>query len=117
MVTAQRVHRCGCRVVGLDARLLTRPPFEAKCGRRRPFRDTISTMAAVVVLRPLDDSGDELLDQLELRTEMTPDETFDDGGRSYYLSAQAAGADAFNVMLDEIDPSWREHLTRTPERD
>jgi hypothetical protein len=73
-------------------------------------------MAAIVVFRPFDERGDELLDELEDRTEMSPQETLDDGSRSYSLSAHDVGVDGFDLMLDEIDPEWRQHLSRTAER-
>jgi hypothetical protein len=69
-------------------------------------------MAAIVRFTPLDDRGRELLNELENATETSPQETFEDGSRSYYLSAHQVGVDGFDAMLDSIDSDWREHLTR-----
>jgi hypothetical protein len=69
-------------------------------------------MAWLIALRPNDDRGREILDDLEKQTEMGPvPETFYDGTRRYYLSAEDAGVNAFDPMLDKIDSDWREHLT------
>ena len=48
----------------------------------------------------------------ERRTEVRPQQVgVDDGTRRYYLSARDADVDAFDPMLDKIDPAWRDHLT------
>ncbi len=70
-------------------------------------------MAAEIALRPNDDRGREILDGLEKRTEIKP-EIIDDGSHRYYLSATDADVDAFDLMLDQIDSDWRDHLTNMP---
>lgn len=52
--------------------------------------------------------------RLEERTQVTPSEIDEaSGARTYYLASERAEVDAFDVMLDDIDPDWHEHLTRT----
>ncbi len=68
-------------------------------------------MAAVIALRPNGERGREILDKLEEQTEMKPIEVLDDDTRRYQLSATDAGADAFDPMLDKIEPDWRFHVT------
>ena len=68
-------------------------------------------MAAVIAFRPGDDRGREILDELEKRTEMDPWQLLEDGTRRYLLQPEDADVDAFNRMLDGIDPDWREHVT------
>ena len=67
-------------------------------------------MPAVMALRPIDRRGSEILDQLERRTDLEPikDEA-DDSIRRYYLS-EPAGLDAVRVLLEHIDPGWRQHI-------
>jgi hypothetical protein len=67
-------------------------------------------MPAVITLRPKDDQGIEIIVELEARTEMNPMEVPEDDTRRYYLSAEDAGLDAFDLMLDEIDSNWRDHV-------
>ena len=69
-------------------------------------------MAAVIALRPNDDRGTEILDELESETEMKPTEVIDDGTRRYYVRGTDTDVDAFDSMLDKIDSEWREHVTR-----
>jgi cobyrinic acid a,c-diamide synthase len=33
--------------------------------------------------------------------------------RTYHVASEQADVDAFDVMLDYIDPDWHEQLTRT----
>ena len=66
-------------------------------------------MAAEIALQANDDRGREIVDELEKQTEVKPTEVMDAGTR--YLSAMAAGVDAFDQMLDKIDLDWRSHLT------
>jgi len=62
--------------------------------------------AAITRLTPLTDRGRELLDQLEERTQVTPSEVDEvSGARTHYLASERAEVDAFDVMLDEIDPT------------
>jgi hypothetical protein len=71
-------------------------------------------MAADVELTPFDDRGVEILDELEHQTGLRPYQTTEESrSRHYYLSAAEAGVDGFDAMLDLIEPSWQEHLTRT----
>jgi hypothetical protein len=67
-------------------------------------------MAALVSLHPLTDRGREILDKLEARTEMRPTEV-ENKTRQYYLNAADADVDAFDPMLDKIDPHWRNHVS------
>ena len=46
--------------------------------------------------------------------QVTPSEIDEaSGARKYYLASERAEVDAFDVMLDDIDPDWHEQLTRT----
>ena len=68
-------------------------------------------MGAVISLKPKDDRGNEILDELEARTEMEPDKSIlEDGTRRYYLLVEAADVEAFDPLLDKIDSSWRDHV-------
>jgi hypothetical protein len=71
-------------------------------------------VAAIIVFRVHDERGVEILGELEERTDhrstVTPD-----GGREYHLDAAEVGVDGFDPILDLIDSSWRDHLTRTDE--
>ena len=70
-------------------------------------------MPAVVRLLPTDDEGVELLDELERRTGQKPmGGTQKDGSRVYWVSTDDAGIDAFDTVLDGIDPDWQRHLAR-----
>ena len=68
-------------------------------------------MAAVIALRPEDDLGQELLDEFEARFNIKPMQVTEDGTRRYHLDAKDAEVDAFDPMLDKIDPDWSHHLT------
>jgi hypothetical protein len=68
-------------------------------------------MAAVIALRPEDDLGQEVLDEFEVRFNIQPMQVTDDGTRHYHLDAKDAEVDAFDPMLDEVDPDWSHHLT------
>jgi hypothetical protein len=68
-------------------------------------------MAAEVVLHPIDDRERLILDELERQTEVKPMEVMADGARGYYLSAADADVNAFDLMLDEINSDWRDHVT------
>jgi hypothetical protein len=69
-------------------------------------------MAANVVFQVHDGSGAEILAELEERTShrstLTPS-----GDREYELSAAEVGVHGFDPILDLIDTSWRDHLSRT----
>ena len=67
-------------------------------------------MTALIALRPETDRGREIPDELEKRIEMKPTEVIDDGTRRYYVQAKDADIDAFEPMLDKIDPNWRDHI-------
>jgi hypothetical protein len=57
----------------------------------------------------------EILDKLEASTEMRPMDV-ENRTRRYYLSAANADIDAFNPMLDKIDPHWRVHVSNLTPR-
>ena len=84
-------------------------PCGAHWGGGRLAPDAI--MAAVIALHPETDRGRKILDDLEKRAEMRPAHVVDDGTRRYYLVAGDAGTQAFDPMLDKIDPAWRQHLS------
>jgi hypothetical protein len=67
-------------------------------------------MAAVIALRPETDRGGEILDELEQRTRVQPDQIADDGTRRYNLHGNDVDVNALDPMLDKIDPDWREHI-------
>ena len=67
-------------------------------------------MVAVIVFAPLTNRGPVLLDALEAKTGHGPSEVAEDGSRTYFVDTDTA---AFDVVLDGLDPDWREHLTRT----
>ena len=68
-------------------------------------------MAAVIALRPEDDRGLEVLDEFEARFNIQPMQVIDDGTRRYHLDVKDAEVDAFDSMLDKVDPDWSHHLT------
>lgn len=71
-------------------------------------------MSAEIVFVPLDDRGNELLNELEERTDVLPYKTNTrTGQRAYSLDSVDAGTDGFDDMLDRIASDWREHLQRT----
>ena len=72
-------------------------------------RVSIRSMAAAVLLVPLDDRGRKIVDAFEETTNEQPTEVQEDGGRRYYLHGEDRSADT----LDRIDPDWQEHVTRT----
>jgi hypothetical protein len=67
-------------------------------------------MTAVIALRPEDDRGKEILDELERKTDAKP-QVIDDGTRRYSITAEHSDVDALDRMLDTIDPGWRNHIT------
>jgi hypothetical protein len=70
-------------------------------------------MAATIELVPLTDHGRDLLAELERRTEQLPYKTDEKtGARTYWLSGDEAKVDDFDPVLEQIEPGWREHLTR-----
>ena len=68
-------------------------------------------MTAVIALHPETDRGGEILGKLEQRTQVQPDQVVDDGTRRYYLHGDDVDVNALDLMLDKIDPDWREHIT------
>jgi hypothetical protein len=69
-------------------------------------------MAAVIALRPEDDRGREILDELEKRTEVQPEQVIDDGTRRYHLHGKGVYVSSLDPMLDRIDLDWRDHVTK-----
>jgi hypothetical protein len=70
-------------------------------------------VAAVISLLPKTDRGAEILSELEAQTGTKPKELLDKT-RCYYLDAldpAAVDVNAFNPMLDKIDPDWHSHVT------
>jgi hypothetical protein len=64
-------------------------------------------MADETELTPLDDRGEQLFDGLETACQIPPWRTnATTGVRIYHLKAQMA-----ETMLDELDSTWRDHLT------
>lgn len=78
---------------------------------RIPTRTRLRSMAAVIALRPKDDRGQEVLDEFEARFNIQPMQVTDDGTRRYHLDAKDAEVDAFDSLLDKVDPDWSNHLT------
>lgn len=70
-------------------------------------------MAAEIRLQPLNERGNEILDELEQRTEKLPFRRSGTGARDYWLEAQDVDTSGFDAMLDKIDAGWRDHVTRT----
>ncbi len=68
-------------------------------------------MAAAIALRPESERGAEILDELEVQFNIQPMQVIDDGTRRYHLDAKDAEVDAFDSMLDKVDPNWSHHLT------
>lgn len=68
-------------------------------------------MAAVIALRPEDDRGREILDELEKQTEVQPEQVVDDGTRRFYLHGKDVYVSSLDPLLDRIDPDWRDHVT------
>jgi hypothetical protein len=74
-------------------------------------------MAAVISLRAETDRGVEILEELDRRTEVRPQQILEDKTRRYYLEARDADIDAFDRMLEKIEPDWRSHVNNwTPRR-
>ena len=71
-------------------------------------------MSVEISLTPLDDHGPGILDAMQARTGKLPySVNVVDGSRRYNLPEDDAGTEAFDVVLDKINPDWREHLHRT----
>ena len=68
-------------------------------------------VAALIALHPDTEQGAEILDEFEARFNIQSMQVIADGTRRYQLDAKDAEVDAFDSMLDKIDPSWRHHLT------
>jgi len=74
-------------------------------------------MPAIISLHPGDQRGRERLDELEAQTGIQPEEVApEDGTRTYSVLAQDATIDAFDPILDKIDPQWRNHVTNVTPR-
>ena len=68
-------------------------------------------MSAEIQLRPLDERGIKLLDELEAKTALLPFKTDARGGRTYALTS--GDRSRLDRILDRIGGDWRKHLTRT----
>jgi hypothetical protein len=66
---------------------------------------------AAVVLTAHDTRGEQILDDLEAVTRQGGQRL--DHGRRKYTKLQAyADLDAFERMLDQVGPGWRNHVSR-----
>jgi len=65
-----------------------------------------SRLSGVLKFWPGDDRGEEILDELEERFELTSQRF--DRVREYYIAA--SGKVDLTGWLDQIDPSWRAHI-------
>jgi hypothetical protein len=65
-------------------------------------------VSAELQLRPLDERGIKLLDELEAKTALLPFKTDARGGRTYALSRR--DTDRFDRVLDRVGDDWRDHL-------
>ena len=68
-------------------------------------------MLAAVVLTAHDTRGEQILDDLEAST-LLGGERLDHGRRKYTLLQAYSDADAFDRMLDQVAPGWRDHVSR-----
>lgn len=69
-------------------------------------------MQAIVVYVPHDERGEEILDELERRTEhRSTASDYAPNARQYWVTGAEAHVHAFEPMLDGIDPDWAEHVT------
>ena len=66
-------------------------------------------MAATIELVPLSVLGEEVLDRFERATGATPYSAGMEGSRGYDLMTDRMPI-AFESVLDDIDPSWSEHV-------
>ena len=64
-----------------------------------------------MALRPEDEWERVILDELEQRTNVPPEQVVDDGTRRYPVHSADTDVDAFDPILDSIDPAWRDHIT------
>jgi hypothetical protein len=64
---------------------------------------------AVIVLAAHDSQGERILDDFEAITRQGG-ERLDHGRRKYRLQAHS-DADAFDRMLDQVAPGWRNHVS------
>ena len=73
-------------------------------------------MAATIELVPLSEHGEEVLDHFERLTGARPYSVASAGARGYDLMS-ARMPIAFEAELDDIDPSWTEHVDCSPTND
>ena len=73
-------------------------------------------MAAVIALRPEDDHGRRILDELEEEIGLRKKQVIDDGTRCYQLDAGDAESDGVDSILYMLDPDWPNHVTVTTRR-
>jgi hypothetical protein len=65
---------------------------------------------ATITLIPKDDEGDTILDELEERIGLEPDDTGDDDERIYAIEDDEERVEIVDT-LDDIDVDWATHLT------
>ena len=71
-------------------------------------------MSGEIVFTPLTGRGTQLMEALETKTGKRPYRTdVVTGVRTYSLEGDSRDAGDFDRTLDQIEPTWREHLTRT----
>jgi hypothetical protein len=71
----------------------------------------------VIALRPEDERGWEILNELPQRIEMQSVEETPAGTRRYHLVGEHLDLDSLDPELDRIDPSWRSHIRAYRESD
>lgn len=70
-------------------------------------------MAGAIRLVPLDERGQQIIDELEEKAGEQPTEIQEDGGRLYHLEGAGVSGEEFDAMLSDIDSEWQVHVTRT----
>jgi hypothetical protein len=70
-------------------------------------------MTGLLQYQPLDDRGNEILDELEARLDVKSDRWAGDGSREFYIAAP--GEVDLDPNLSAIDSNWEEHIARLTE--
>ncbi len=70
-------------------------------------------MTGILHYRALDERGEQILDQLEAESELSP-KRMGAGERAYYIVA--VGEVDLDPALAKIDPAWEEHVARLTAR-